>query len=149
MDTIDNRVIELTELRIGNFLLYKGDLVCVTMISCDIDDEYQETIGFVKFGTSSKETANWNRSLVEDLKRIAITPEWLESLGFVKEYSAYLQGGIYMYEGPGYWNNQKGWPVGLRDEISMRIVRCVDYVHQLQNLYFSLIGEELPIKQPV
>jgi len=67
---------------------------------------------------------------------IPLTEEWLRRFGFVKvsEFgiSQYGNGkiGIFFYNGKGNYN------------ISM-----FEHVHQLQNLYFALTGEELTIKQ--
>ena len=138
-----DQIIELHELRIGNLLDYKGELVTVTMLSCDIDDEYEDQICFVKLGTSSNETGGWNRSLVNDLKRIPLTPEWLERCGFKEGtnylFSKHLKLGIhtdYTY-------------IGTITSTSAAYVAPAQYVHQLQHLYFALTGEELTIKEKV
>lgn len=152
----DQQVIELKELRIGNFLEYKGEIVYVSMLSLDIDDEYEDQIGITKFGTSSKEMGGWNRSLVNDLKRIPLAPEWLEKFGFE------LNG-----QHPNVWS--KDWAkelyvdqiVGLEFQTTgllqamvmgndwVAFGRPLQFLHQLQNLYFALTGEELTIKEKV
>lgn len=130
-------MINPNELRIGNF------------IQADVN-QFDEVINIDgESGVIRVKTGNEFYLTSSFINGIPLTPEWLERCGFEKSYSAYLNGIIYMYEGPGYWNNQKGWPVGIRDEVSMRIVRCIEYVHQLQNLYFALTGEELTIKETV
>lgn len=147
---MDKTVIELKELRIGNLLLYKGELVCVTMLSCDIDDEYEDQICFVNFGKSSNEKGGWNRSLVNDLQRIPLTPEWLERCGFIK-------GGDYGF-GIGYfWDHpQDICLVEFIDNGEFRLYgsewtigKDFKFLHQLQNLYFALTAEELTIKETV
>lgn len=143
--SIDARVIELSELRIGNILLYKGEIVCVTMISLDIDDEYEEQICFVRFGTSSYELGGWNRSLVNDLQRIPLTPEWLERMGCeVKTYddedgALVSMHGLFTMQ-PFY---QKGHSLSISHAPKARKLR---YVHEFQNYYQILTGEELTIK---
>jgi hypothetical protein len=148
MNTVDNRVIELQELRIGNLLDYKGELVKVTSLSCDIDDEYEDQICFVKYGTSTNEKGGWNRSLVNDLRRIPLTPVLLEKFGVEKQgdwYPIMKLGGThclnysiihnaYSISNDGYENEEVGFKGTL-------------FVHQLQNLYFALTGDELTIKE--
>jgi len=149
MKAVDYRIIELNELRIGNLLEYKGDLMQVTSLSCDIDDEYQEQICFVKVSTSTNEKGGWNRSLVNDLKRIPLTVQWLVACGFIDpagngmayrrnvnisdELCWYVQDGhlCYQTQGSGF---------------SRSLVHII-YVHQLQNWWHSFVGEELIIKK--
>jgi hypothetical protein len=151
---IDERLIELPELRIGNLLDYKGEIVKVTMLSCDIDDEYEDQICFVKLGTSANEKGGWNRSLVNDLKRIPLTPEWLQILGFVKAEEA---------PGDGWYEikivrhvlqvcfNGNCNMINIVDEHGTSVLFCkvllMQYVHQLQNLYFAFNCEEVTIKE--
>jgi hypothetical protein len=154
MNTIDDRIIELQELRIGNLLEYKGDLVQVTSLSCDIDDEYQEQICFVNLGASMNERGGWNRSLVNDLKRIPLTSEWL------------IKCGLKLRKEDNVWQIQVGntsyleiendepmlagiTPESWRDQCPIYIWGQVKYLHQLQTLYFTLTGEELIIKEIV
>ncbi len=133
-----SEIIELKELRIGNLLQYKGELVHVTMLSIDADDEYEDTIGFCKFGSSSNEVAKWNRALARDLKRIPLTPEWIGSMGFEINGVLFRRGGFLLVSKP----------EGFLPAISAQIInyRPVEFVHQLQNLYFALTGVELQIK---
>lgn len=151
MKAVDHRIIELNELRIGNLLVYKGDLVQVTSLSCDIDDEYQEQICFVKVGTSTNEKGGWNRSLVNDLKRIPLTMQWLVACGFIDpagngmayrrniksadELCWYMQDGYLRYQTQG-----SGFT---------RTLQHIIYVHQLQNWWYSFTDEELPLKLTV
>jgi hypothetical protein len=150
MNNIDTCVIELKELRIGNLLEYKGELVQVTSLSCDIDDEYEEQICFVKFGASTNEIGGWNRSLVNDLKRIPLTPDWLVRLSFTR-----FANGAYHKDVMCTW---RVW----YDDLEKAATYCtdvypelghavylpirIDYIHQLQNIYFTMTGEELTIK---
>ena len=103
-----------SELRIGNFV-YNG---------------FKEVLKGKSICTSSY--AGYN---IETCKPIPLTEEWLFKFGFKK------------------WKNKKIWTfTGVmiyqmkdgkfyRGRKSCRI--CIDTVHQLQNLYFALTGEEL------
>jgi hypothetical protein len=149
---IDPRVIELSELRIGNLLEYKGELVKVTSLSCDIDDEYEDQICFVRFGTSTNEKGGWNRSLVNDLKRIPLTPELLERCGFESDKHGRWTGPQFETGNTIQWfeieeDKKKGFYWLRGSEWVMG--RPFQFLHQLQNLYNSLTGEELTIKEAV
>ncbi len=92
-----------------------------------------------------------------ELEPIPLTEEWLLKMGFE-------EGGIH-YKGTYHFPSTKKYIVTpLHDKITslstlvsvipnndfeggrVNLV-CVDYVHQLQNLYFALTGEELTIKE--
>jgi hypothetical protein len=134
-------VIDLQELRIGNLLEYRGELVSITMLSMDIDDEYNELIGFVKYGTCSNEHAEWNRALALDLKRIPLTSEWLERCGFKNEgKSVYVKDHFKIGV-----SDQGGANWVFYFDRHLSVSQCA-YLHQLQNLYFLLMGQELTIK---
>lgn len=137
-------LIELSELKIGNYLLYKGEVVHVTSLSLDIDDEYEDTIGFCKLGSISNEIAAWNRALANDLERIPLTEEWIIKLGVHFNYG---------YEFAGKFNLfiERGEPVCVvsleqysegREPLS-----DMKYVHKFQILFAALIGKELKVIQ--
>lgn len=86
---------------------------------------------------------------------IPLTPEWLERLGFIKQpteqYNDYWKGGKFssgrsssflLRESPvksyGYL------PLEYKD-----VHAPIKYVHQLQNFYHALTGQELTIKEKV
>jgi len=80
----------------------------------------------------------------KDYSPILLTPEWLEQCGFEKdgavENGHYRHNGIYLFEDdelPGLFHDILAQFNGTRTEIK--------YLHQLQNLYFALTGEELII----
>ena len=72
-------------------------------------------------------------------KPIPLNEEWLVKFGFetdnIEWWNGIISIGIYK-DGLFYC------PTG---EISLRIGKEIQYLHQLQNLYFTLIGEELII----
>lgn len=137
-------LIELSELKIGNYLLYKGEVVHITSLSLDIDDEYEDQIGFCKLGSISNEFAAWNRSLYNDLERIPLTYEWVVRLGvhfnygyeFDRVFNLYIEHGepickIYLEQ----------YSEG-REQLS-----SIQHVHQFQILFAALIGKELKVIQ--
>lgn len=146
-----SEIIELKELRIGNILSYKGKLVEVSNLSLDIDDEYDHIIGFVDFSKNSNEIADWNRALAGDLKRIPLKEKWLEILGFEKEGGYNLK--INKQSSTGI-NASGAWLDGFHNEWYFvfsqkqnKFYLKIKYVHELQNLYFALTGEDLQINE--
>lgn len=137
-------LIELSELKIGNYLLYKGEIVHVTSLSLDIDDEYEDTIGFCKFGETSNEVAAWNRSLYNDLERIPLTEEWVIKFRlhfnygyeFAKVFNLYIDYG------------EPVCSIQLEQSSEGReLLPDIKHVHQFQNLFSALIGKELNATQ--
>lgn len=108
-----------TELRIGNYVQYQDKPVKVTGLNaCMIDaDEIFDP-------------------LIEDnFNPIPLTEEWLKKFGF--EFNQYWNA-YHM----GRFKLNKGWY--LCDVVYDVAIK---YVHQLQNLYFALTGEELTLKK--
>jgi len=70
------------------------------------------------------------------IKPIPLTEEWLLKFGFESYYkngSEYQDKNMYLVKNGDIWQNLK---IGVN----------LEHVHQLQNLYFALTGEELTIK---
>jgi hypothetical protein len=147
------KIIELKELRIGNILNYDGDPVHVTFLSMDIDDEYQDIIGFCKMGENTKEKADWNRALAGQLDRIPLTAEWLQRLGFdtqdyeidIIEWATEGRALDFAIDQIGVPPEKQPFIFSYDQGMGDRKVE-IKYVHQLQNLYFALTGEELTVK---
>lgn len=80
---------------------------------------------------------------IDLFKPIPLTKEWLVKLGLKNGFSD-LQFTIKVTENcsMSVFINQNGNNCYIGDELEVRI----EYVHQLQNLYFALTGEELTIK---
>jgi hypothetical protein len=112
------------ELRVGNYLLQTNQI--------DYD-----TLGHKRYPDSvitvGKHLFTYED---EDIKPIPLTEEWLVRFGFEK-----VSG----------WDDYKGW---IKDYVELEcdsygfdyvnnIDKEVKHVHQLQNLYFALTGEEI------
>ena len=111
-----------TELRIGNLVYRKK-----TVIEVDI---------VILSSICTLENQN-----IELYKPIPITEEWLQKFGFVR------LGNQETWFGRALWNkgvfaimHGYGTTNGQRTRYN---TTEFDYIHQLQNLYFALIGEEL------
>ncbi|MDB5199139.1 MAG: hypothetical protein JWO92_1102 [Chitinophagaceae bacterium] len=138
-------LIDIRELRIGNILNYDSEFVHVTMLSCDIDDEYTDIIGFCKLGQTINEKSDWNRALTDKLKPVPITSEILEKCGFRVWGNYYLS--RYCALGKNIDDGvDQYFPCLPKSEIESTIIGVsFKYVHQLQNYLFGANGDELTI----
>jgi hypothetical protein len=80
---------------------------------------------------------------IKNLQPIPITEEWLLKFGFYKTmswtYEIELEGNLKLV----YYLGEKGWSIGFKSYSDFANLK---YVHQLQNLYFALMGKELIYK---
>ena len=95
--------------------------------------------GYVEFQWEEHDWAGIAECTInlEDVKPIPLTEEWLLKFGF--EYSD-LNGDS------GLWKIPPFQIYGKYNQFIYDYKLDVNYVHQLQNLYFALTGEELTIK---
>lgn len=108
-----------SDLRIGNYYL-------------DIDDNLTELSGYELYQMTIKE--NTNNLGVKEFQPIPLTEEWILKLGF-EESDLGLKfelNDIYIYTHDGVM-----WYNTVNDSIN------IEFVHQLQNLYFALMSKEL------
>jgi hypothetical protein len=77
---------------------------------------------------------------VSEVKPIPLTEEWLLKFGFEKTmswtYAKDLVGNLKLV----YYLGEKGWSIGFK---SYSDFPNLIHIHQLQNLYFALTGQEL------
>ena len=128
---------ERKELRIGNYLYDLGNKI-VEVYGVNQDKIFRTEISFAFYYGAS-----------DLLQPIPLTEEWLQKLGFEvnkKNYQLNTYGEHFKYaikEHFVIWNNpQKGWCV---NELPHKEQYYIQYVHELQNLYFALTGKELLI----
>jgi hypothetical protein len=127
-------MINAQELRYGNKLLFLDDVVTFKNIT-----EFREDgIYWIKPVEPKIEAKSFH------FKPIELTEEWLLKLGLEKigiwTFSLNLVGNLDLI----YYLGEKGWSIGLKSYSDFSNLK---YVHQLQNLYFALTGEELIIKK--
>jgi hypothetical protein len=117
------------ELRIGNYVLFNDN----TEVKInDIGNAWHTHLPIKDDGF------NWvsPKTRVKKYRPIPLTEEWLRKFGFESYYkngSEYQNKNMYLVKNGDIWQNLK---IGVN----------LKYVHQLQNLYFALTGEELEIK---
>jgi len=119
-------MIKATELRIGNKLLYtiSGEPLRVGEV----------TQLYMAEGGGGAIDYHYPLSWA---KPISLTPEILEACGFIKfKKNVWRKGQLQWYSHLAYLKNED------TDECYY-IPTIVDYLHQLQNLYYALTGEEL------
>jgi hypothetical protein len=116
-----------SELRIGNYYMFADYNGIVTRKVREIKTN--------EFGL----TGDYDGTNFEICKPIELTEHLLLQFGFetdnIEWWNGILSIGIY----------KDGLFYCPTDEISFRAGRKITYVHQLQNLYFALTGEELTI----
>ena len=141
-----------SDLRIGNYVYnLNGDLREIAGVSFDDvylkSDKYRIDLG-----------VNWY-----NVKPIPLTEEWLEKFGatvkhaykgYTKEIdSSEYRLGDYQITWNKYVKGQPErysvWHMEPNGKDFNSCIASVLYVHQLQNLYFALTGEELKIKNKV
>jgi hypothetical protein len=133
---------EARELRIGNFVYYANKPMAILQLSADgmqqVETGYGAECGYVG---------------ERDLTPIPITEEWLLNFGFeieiyehdCKDYKCYKKinedtFNIFIIE-----ESQSDVDYWRMLDIDMKVE--IKHVHQLQNLYFALTGEELTLKK--
>lgn len=131
-------MVKANELRKGNLFLYKGNITEVVGIDQNdniiIDNNYyDEGIEHVK---------------EDDGDPIPLTSEWLERCGFEKISEYHPEGPIYRGGIQIQLDVCYGYKfVDIHAAGSLNSLRVqLQYLHQLQNLFFALTGEELNVK---
>lgn len=124
----NKQTMNANELRIGNWVQNKS--------------EYIRVVDFDSVGVNRR--MGGYLDTLDRITPIPLTPEILEKAGFEYEYDqmgvTYRNGQLAMfYDGEGFGRN-----FGMNAEEERMDVN-VKYLHQLQNLYFCLCGEELKI----
>ena len=123
----EQTMIQANELRIGNLLNYdtaEGDVVIATIDWQDLQWATEDPKGF---------------NLVHS--PIPLTEEWLVKFGFFE-----IKPLVLIKRGLLFRDNIKNPCSELTLEVGNGFRVTVQYLHQLQNLYFAITGEELEIK---
>ena len=135
------------ELRINNYLWYEATIHVV----CGIKEE-SVLSWWVNKGKANIE---YNESLdldpyidnISQYKPIQLDEQWLIRFGFRKEKwfdnSDDLIIGLPVKAVYLFWEDNR---VVMTDRHGYKLMVSIYYVHQLQNIYFSLTGEELSLK---
>lgn len=142
---------KVEELRIGNWIIAISDnrserQICMIGVSGHV--------GLMREGTTTGDG-----TYIENIQPIVLTEEWLLKFGFVLNtnwnmpglsfYEAFHNLGLYYLiksKSPlGRIIYRLGYPDKESKTYRSPMSKGIEYVHELQNLYFSLTGEELKI----
>lgn len=89
-----------------------------------------------------------------ELNPIELTEEWITKFGFqfvekavYNTYNGYVKDNIYVINEVYQFSRRVLKPAIHENFWEDTCLRCLKYVHELQNLYNSLTGEELTIKE--
>jgi len=147
--TISEKMIEAGELRIGNRIKFKDKYFTIFGISflSDIDSKRK---GFVVDLIDNIKKIN-ETPFTKDIEPISLTPEILEKCGFENDdnlsirYSLRILDDYELVFGRfDFEPDRKGIWLDCDDSFYSKDLK-ITYVHQLQNIYFALTGEELQI----
>lgn len=124
-----------SELMIGNYVMAINNYEDIFYVNC--------IYGYRDLNITSGIYKNYDTT-IRNIKPIPLTEEWLLKFGFDLINNEYHQSRN--HELKLYWTVNKNKMIPEFNE--KRFVTGYDfkYVHQLQNLYFILTGEELTIK---
>ena len=135
-------MIQPQELRIGNYVDYKGQMLPVLAIDNEAFLSELKYKGLVRLPDKLPNGMVFGSSGIwcAKINPIPITPEILERCGFSQFKSSVWRNGRLQWVGSlVYLKNED------TDECYY-IPTIVDYLHQLQNLYFALTNQELKFK---
>jgi hypothetical protein len=130
-------ILKATELRIGNWIKLYGNACQVTSLSNNsIEVDY----------ASAEHEYTGEGPMIESYEPIPLTPEILQKAGFISGRKYVFQS----YEMEAYFELD-GDVVKLfcqpnDPHYTDDIAKPIQYVHQLQNLYFAITGVELSIE---
>lgn len=129
------------ELRIGNYVDFFGEVTIIDgLCPFNTGDQILKTdCCITQAGTTS----------FRDIEPIPLTEEWLERFGCMRQKISSLH--------RNYWNKDLDFSIDVEFTFDKDVLffyricgekrrRPIPYVHQLQNLYFALTGEELKTK---
>lgn len=121
-----------SELRIGNWLNWFSKYHC--------NGYFDKQLEIEDFTQTDLSSAN----------PIPLTEEWLLNFGFTKDGESFIYGnGWLIVDAPtvhysfDVWRHNENYPT---TSDWSEIPNSIEYVHQLQNLYFALTNEELTFK---
>jgi len=130
--------IQASELRIGNWV--NNDIMIPKAKAMQV---YPMMIAQL----ASKEKVGEKTSI----EPIPLTEEWILNFGFVKPMEEYIHynktQGVWTYSIQNHPSFTEGYLLFIDvDDVAAPPSIKIKYVHQLQNLYFALTGEELTLK---
>lgn len=152
-------MIQANELRIGNLVHHKyidsNDQLMTSQIRIYSPKIVEEIIKVEKINDYSINEEEYYGEVssvynLEQINGIPLTEEWLMNFGF-EEYQYDEDGvcgfvkGVFGYINEGQFRISEGRVLFEDLAVILPLKAQIKYVHQLQNLYFALMGEELTL----
>jgi len=134
-------MIKANELRVGNLLILDDDQKSTIKVESFF---LNDGVWFIEWAKVEGGGSIEGCDTMNEFMTIPLTPEWLERCGFSK-----VANGLALMVLEGYVEISSlftGFPLTFSIDGNRMPLHHVQYVHQLQNLFFSLTGEELQIK---
>jgi hypothetical protein len=139
-------MIAANDLRIGNWVLFNKT-------SFDYPSDLHPITGISKYGIY---TIYRSPISFDKIHPISLSPEILDKCGFEKETPDNKYGEVYKKEGFNfiirkvdfgiYPKSTFGYAFELSDDKNWATIKSkIEHLHQLQNLYYCLVGQELQI----
>lgn len=122
------------ELMIGNYVMAIKNYEDIFYVNC--------IYGYRDLNITSGIYKNYDTT-IRDVKPIPLTEEWLLKFGFKNHLDTIW---IHWSKESGLFQISTRLPQGSYGLWINGTMGCFEYVHQLQNLFFALTGEELTIK---
>ena len=147
-------MIQARELRIGN-IVQIGDLTRGTTTVCvNASHVFEVTlISYLQVHIHQIHNQGFGTVFYNELSPIPLTPELLEKCCGFKKATEYIydhKSGI-IFDAPNDWNNPNNYPIGIDCSRSLYgfnpeqiIIRTLT-LHDLQNKFYSITGEELEV----
>lgn len=144
-----------SDLRIGNWVYETR--IAGRKIATTIDSIMVDEIPLVNISSNGEHDAEYliEGTALDDIEPIHLTPEILEKCGFEKtidiigksktEYIDYRSGGFVLFYLPKGLVEVEFWNKGIETINDRHYIGAWQYLHQLQNLFFSLTNTELTI----
>lgn len=143
-------MIAANELKIGNWVIISGEYIKVenideTGINCNVSGGYYAGDFEREYDGTFEDWKHWSSG--KQIEPISLTPDILEKAGFETDDTTFWI--EYSIDGQVLWIHLGYFAVGIfkhlpDNRISIQGIE-VNSVHQLQNLYFALTGNELTI----
>jgi hypothetical protein len=117
-------ILEVKELRVGNY------------VDFEYGEPNEKTFGFETIIEEAEELVAIEEGIMK-CRPIKLNEEWLLKFGFesyYKDKSEFQNKNLYLVRESVFWRSWKHEVI-------------IQYVHQLQNLYFALTNKELTIKK--
>lgn len=135
-------MIKANELRIGNVItpLTGTDIRRPSGVPMVVLELHYPFLKALLAKQNAAEEENWLELKYFDVEPIPLTEEWLLKLGHNDEnkFSFFGEFGLVQRDGRYY--------LSYSDKYATTLFQEIEHVHQLQNLYYALRGEELEVK---